>query len=262
MRFIKKDSVLRCDTTIFSTNYKGFYLSTTRVHEVKEASVGPADMKWDAYVNNKLSFLFNRQKQKLDQIYMDMIANDCKLNREILRVKIGFSTVNIDSVIPLLPLQPGQFGRNVGEVMYVYQCTQVDVEMQPMRDKCYKELPVWHNNATRFLQPVTRLILPVEFVPINMTCSNVLQLIYRDINRRWIRFPEKTKTPEPLKFSLMELANHVRFKPVEVEAGGIYSEKDIQKAREYILFPVTRAQILSDMVNVAMQHNVLGSRPN
>jgi hypothetical protein len=219
-------------------------------------------MKWEAYVNNKLSFLFNRQEQKLEQIYMEMIANDCKLNREILRVKIGFSTVNIDSVIPLLPLQPGQFGRNVGEVMYVYQCTQVDVEMQPMRDKCYKELPVWHNNATRFLQPVTRLILPIEFVPINMTCSNVLQPIYRDINGRWIRFPEKTEAPEPLKFSLMELANHVKFKAVEVEAGGIYSEKDIQKAREHILFPVTRAQILSDMVSVAMQHYVPGGRPN
>jgi len=184
MRFVKRDSVVRCDTTMFSTNYKGFFLSTTRVHEVKEARVGPTEMKWEAYVNNKLSFFFNRQEQKAEQIYMEMIANDCKLNREILRVKIGFSTVNIDSVIPLLPLQPGQFGRNVGEVMYVYQCTQVDVEMQPMRDKCYKELPVWHNNATRFLQPVTRLILPLEFIPINMTCSNVLQPIYRDINGR------------------------------------------------------------------------------
>jgi len=60
----------------------------------------------------------------------------------------------------------------------------------------------------------------------------------------------------------MELANHVRFKPIEVEAGGIYSEKDIQKAREHILFPVTRAQILSDMVSVAMQHYVPGNRPN
>jgi len=45
IRFVKKDSVVRCDTTMFSTNYKGFYLCTTRVHEVKEATVGPADMK-------------------------------------------------------------------------------------------------------------------------------------------------------------------------------------------------------------------------
>jgi len=98
MRFIKKETVSRCDTKMFATNYKGFYLSKIRVHDITRTGVEPTDMKWEAYVNNKLAFLFNRQEQKMENIYLNMVSNDCKLNREILQLKLDVATVNTDSV--------------------------------------------------------------------------------------------------------------------------------------------------------------------
>jgi hypothetical protein len=70
MRFVRKDPVLRCGTTMYSTNYKGFYLSKAKVHDGGKAQIDVTQIKWDMYLNNKLSFLFNKQEEKIENIFI------------------------------------------------------------------------------------------------------------------------------------------------------------------------------------------------
>ena len=43
-----------------------------------------ADTQWDAYFNNKIDYTFHQLSTTIEDVYREMMQNDCRLNREIL----------------------------------------------------------------------------------------------------------------------------------------------------------------------------------
>ena len=259
MRFIKGKSVTKCSEILFATNYPNIYVSP-RVVEKAKPKPSKTDINTYIYFNNKIDFLYHHSLMSRARMYEETIANDCKLNKEILRTKLAVAITNPDIVAPLLPLENGVFGRIMGEVLYTYKCSVREVILRSTED-CTNELPVTLNGKPRFVQPITRLLIPENTIPKSIRCSNVMAPMYQLIENMWVTLPSKTTVANPGKLELTKLKREITFTPMEdIAKSGLYNPKDIEEARKYILFPLVRQRVLTEMAQTVMSHG--GDRPD
>ena len=250
IRFVLKGIITKCSTPVNSTDYEGIYVSTEIVHSAK-ANIDKTDIKLQHYFNNKMNFLYHHGMMKLEKVYQETIINDCRLNREIVKTKLAIAMTNPDVITPLL-LEPGTFARVMGEVLYTYKCQKVDIKDIKIRDnkgKCTNELPIIYSGRAAYLSPITRIInYDVRSVKI-INCSNYMSPMYEVQQGTWITLPDKHIVLPPSKMELIELIYDEKFKPLDtVSSNGVYSSKDIEAARRFILFPQKRERILTEMV--------------
>ena len=100
MRFIRKEPLTKCGKIVYQTNYKGILLSKEHVNEAKK--IDKIDIKNTNYMNNKMDFLFHILQNSIKDVYQEMIINDCRLNREILRNRFAMVISNPSLVAPML----------------------------------------------------------------------------------------------------------------------------------------------------------------
>ena len=252
MRFILKESITKCDETIRSTNYKGIYVSRKTIVEAKTA-LDKTDVNTFTYFNNKMDFLFHTNRKSMEKAYEETVRNDCRLNREILRTKLAVAITNPNIVTPLLPLEKGIFGRMMGEVLFTYKCSQVNVVLAQTIE-CTNELPVVFQGKLRYVEPITRILSPPGTVIKSINCSNVLAPIYQITPTTWVSLPGKVKVDNPKQLELMALEKGQTFKELEgIATSGLYSPADIDAARKYILFPQQQQKVMTEIVQLSMQ---------
>ena len=252
MRFILKESITKCDESVRSTNYKGIYVSRKTLTEAKTA-LDKTDVNTFTYFNNKMDFLFHTNRKSMEKAYEETVRNDCKLNREILRTKLAVAITNPNIVTPLLPLEKGIFGRMMGEVLFTYKCSQVNVVLAQTLE-CTNELPVVYEGKLRYVEPITRILSPPDTVIKPINCSNVLAPIYQITPTTWVSLPGKVKVDNPKQLELMTLEKGQVFKELEgIATSGLYSPADIEAARKYILFPQQQQKVMTEIVQLSMQ---------
>ena len=251
LRFIIGKHLDKCGETVRRTNYKGIYVSKTKLQESK-TKLDKTDINFFTYFNNKLDFLFHTNRKSLAKAYEETIKNDCKLNREILRTKLAVAITNPHIVTPLLPLEKGVFGRMMGEALFTYKCTRVEAELAPLTE-CTNELPVKIDGQLRFVEPVTRILLPIGTKIKPIGCSNVLAPIYQIASNTWISLPGRNRAETPKQLELVNLGMEQIFKPLEgIATSGLYKAEDIAEARKYILFPQQRQKVITELVQRTM----------
>ena len=91
-------------------------------------------------------------------MYSEVILNDCKLNREIFRNRLGLIFSNPNLAAPMLISENGVFGRVLGEVMFTYKCKEVVVQLIK-NNVCTNELPVMFQGELRYFEPITRVLV-------------------------------------------------------------------------------------------------------
>ena len=74
-------------------------MSTSIIADAKP-KLSTADTQWDAYFNNKIDYTFHQLSTTIEDVYREMMQNDCKLNREILRTKMALVATNPDMSPP------------------------------------------------------------------------------------------------------------------------------------------------------------------
>ena len=255
IRLILKGDTAKCSEKVTKTDYEGIYVTTGTLVNARP-KLDKTDLKLQHYFNNKMSYMYHHGLMQMEKFYLETIANDCKLNREIIKTKLAVVMTNPDAITPLLPLEAGTFARVMGEVLYTYKCPQVNVAIRHS-EACTAELPITFNGKEVYLNPVTRVIIHENMGIKPLNCSNVMSPMYELTPGHWISLPSRTRIPAPRQLELIKLNHTQLFEPLQgVEQGGIYVEKDIEDARRFIMFPEKRARILTEMV-----YTVSGGRP-
>jgi len=62
------------------------------------------DIAWNMYFNNKIDFIHFKVMNTIEDVYRDLMLNDCRLNREILQTKMALVATNPDMTPPAMPL--------------------------------------------------------------------------------------------------------------------------------------------------------------
>ena len=252
LRFVLKDDALRCGTTVQRTNYPNIYVSKKLIQD-GAVKVLREDADLSKYFNNKIDYLYHLQLLTMEQFYEEVVSNDCRLNREIIRTKLAIALTNQDVVAPVLSLQEGTYARVMGEVIHTYQCRKVEVNLATV-DYCTNELPVMYNGVLMFAKPITRILLSHAAKIDPSLCSNLLSPIYEWKTGIWITVPHRHKVPKPLTIELIKLSHEQAFHDIDnVGESGLYKQADLDAARRYVLFPEQRARVLTEMVYKAMK---------
>jgi len=139
---------------------------------------------------------------------------------------------------------PGFMAVVAGEAIHVIKCVPVDVLVRKS-EKCYVELPVTSRNTSLFLTPKSRIL---KRFGTERECSHELPTLYH-IENKWIQFtphPQIRQLP-PQQLTPMTTLSWEYLTPGSLAVSGIYSEKDIEKLRDHIMFPAEKPALLNTM---------------
>ena len=158
---------------------------------------------------------------------------------------MAFASVNPDVATPLLSSDKGIFGRVSGEALFVFRCTPVDVETRDT-SQCTNQLAVRYKAQDWFVEPVSRILTKK---PTKVPCSNIVTPRFRIDENLWISVPHRHKVPTPRTISSSTILDLLAFAPLDdINKKGIYSEEDIERARNQMLFPQLRGRVLTELV--------------
>jgi hypothetical protein len=233
LRFVRKKEVIHCGIRMFETNYEDIFVSSD---EVKAALPNPlpSDVRLSHYFNNKVDFLYHNGLTRIEDVYRETISRDCEINRELLRTKLAFASVNPDVATPLLSPDKGIFGRVSGEALYVFRCLPVDVEARDTTE-CTNQLAVKYKEQDWFVEPVSRILTRK---PTFILCSNIVTPRFRIQEDFWISVPYRHKVQTPRTVNSNAFPEQLSFASLDdISQKGLYSPEDIKKARNQMLFP-------------------------
>ena len=242
LRFIRKESKIKCNKKVYVTNYDNIYVSKHRLADA-QTNVKPVDLRQYYYFNNKIDYTYHRLLNKLETVYHETVKRDCLLHREVLRTKLTMAITNPDIATPLLSAEIGLFARTVGEVLYTFRCKPVLVTLRQEPDRCTNELPVIFQNQNLYLEPVTRMITKN---PTIIKCTRALAPKFQINGKVWISLPEQKPVTVPLTLELPKVTEVLQFNDIQnLAKKGLYTNAALEEASKYILFPRERARIMT-----------------
>jgi hypothetical protein len=249
IRLIRKSDAVRCQMKVFTTNYDYLYVSTEPILTAK-AGPAPTDIRLTLFLTNKMDYLYHANLAAIEDVYRDTIQRDCKIEREVLRTKLALAIANPEVATPLLSSQAGIYGRVTGEALLIFKCSPVDVQPRESLE-CTKQLPVTYMDKAVYMEPISRIITTK---PVKVECSAIVTPRFRMANNLWISSPHRTKAETPRTLSVMSSKEDLKFNSFdELDKNGIYSKEDLEKARNYIMFPQLRTRILTEIVQQSTQ---------
>lgn len=190
-------------------------------------------------------------------LYYNVMQQRCELEAEVLRNTLSFATLLPDEFAYRLMKGPGYMAVTAGEAIHVVKCIPVDVKVRKT-PVCYQELPVEVRNASLFLTPKTRILTRTET---QRGCTHELPTFYR-IEDVWVQF-----TPEPHVYPIppQQLLPITKISWKYITLGpladsGIYTEQDINRLRDHIMFPAEKPALLNSIARGVGGYSTGGNR--
>ncbi|XP_026830963.1 uncharacterized protein LOC113563493 [Ooceraea biroi] len=146
---------------------------------------------------------------------------------------------------------PGYMAVTAGEAVHVIKCIPVDVIVRRTKE-CYIELPVTVRNTSLFITPKSHVLTKMGTI---RECSYELPTLYR-IEDTWI---ELIPEPRVRRTSLQQLQPMTSMSwnyltPGPLASSGIYSQADLDKIRDHIMFPAEKPALLNSMARGITGH--------
>ncbi|KAG5892289.1 hypothetical protein JTB14_020320 [Gonioctena quinquepunctata] len=182
----------------------------------------------------KLSLLYHGQAEKIKNQFTteQIIVVEDNTKREILRTRLLMAPLVPSTLSQLVKESGGYVGRVLGEVLYIMRCVPRTVAIR-RTEKCYNELPIVVNNASKFMAPVTRII---QTHAEEVDCNGLMPPLYL-IDDQWMGlspYPTIKKAPEVLS---PESNLKLTFFPIQpVGTLGIYTQEEISNAQRILTF--------------------------
>ena len=205
------------------------------------------EMDLFTYINSKFVYVEKHIHTQLNNLYRDVVLQRCLLEQKVLKNSLSLATIQPDQFAFDFMRSPGYMAVLGGETIYIIKCVAVVVKLRES-DECYSELPVSKDNKSYFLTPRTR-ILKQNGIQIN--CNSILPSTY-EIDGVWYRFmPKPTETKNPHQMN----PNHKytwEYKSIgNLATSGIYTQEDLDKLRQAVMFPSDRPAILNILARKA-----------
>lgn len=147
---------------------------------------------------------------------------------------------------------PGFMAITAGEVIHIIKCIPVEVKIRHT-DECYVELPAYHGNISVFVSPKSEIITRQGT---QQDCNNLLPVMHQ-IDDIWYKFvpkPVESLAPQVLQPSTKPTWKYLN--PGSLASSGIYSDNDLSKLRDHIMFPVERPALMNTIVRGATGHHI------
>lgn len=189
----------------------------------------------------------------MTSLYHNVMQQKCELERQVITNVLSFATLQPDEFAYRLMKGPGYMAVTTGEAIQVIKCIPVEVTVRKA-ETCYTELPVTVRNDSFFLTPKSRIVTKFGN---ERECSNELPTLYR-IEDTWVQFtpkPQVIQSP-PQQLRPMASLSWKYLTPGPLAVSGIYSETDIEKLREHIMFPAEKPAVLNAIARGLTGHSM------
>lgn len=239
-----------CGYKLFRTEHpKLLVLETQRGRTFKIRSKITIDnLDIFAYVNSKFVYVEKHVKTQLTRMYQDIMEQKCALEHQILRNALSLSSIAPDEMAYRIMKTPGYTAVTSGEVIHLVKCAPAKCRIRHT-EGCYNELPVTYRNQSYFLLPRSRILVRKGT---GRECNDLLPTMYK-IDGTWFKI---TNRPiEVLAPPVIQPLTKPRWKYVSPDAlatSGIYTEEDLTRLRNHIMFPVERPAMLNVIAHGAM----------
>ena len=206
----------------------------------------PQNIGLEAYFNTKLTLLNRRFTSDLWKLQADNIINHCDQAREILANQIAIVESDPHAVQVFKDIPKGHTLAVSGELLYVFQCQPVTVNITET-STCHQDLPVVFKNETWFVHHKTRVLIkesPTTECTVNVPAG------FR-VGSAWIApgpVFTQLKAPPPLPVRGPVISH---FAPIRnLGNGGLYRLDDIRALHRIIQFPYERQASQTSMAQM------------
>lgn len=242
-----------CGYTLFQTEHpKLFILETTKRDALPHRGPIPMDnLDIFAYMNSKFVYVEKHIRHQMISLYHNVMQQKCELERQVITNALSFATLQPDEFAYRLMKGPGYMAVTAGEAIYVIKCIPVEATVRRTKE-CYTELPVTLRNDSLFFTPKSRVLTKFGN---QRECSFELPTLYR-VEDTWVQF---TPNPQIRQLSPQQLQplTSLTWKyltPGPLAKSGIYSEADIERLREHIMFPAEKPALLNSIARGLTGH--------
>jgi len=244
-----------CGYSILGTEHpKLFIFETQRGNTFKTKTETATDnLDIFAYVNSKFIYVEKHIRDQMTALYHDILIQKCELERQVLQNTLSIAALLPDEFAYRITKQPGHMAVAAGEVIHIIKCLPVEA-VPRQTNSCYIEFPVTVRNSSYFITPKSRILTRYGTTK---ECNPILPVQYYFENS-WVEInptPLIVSPPQELK-PLTALTWQYKT-PRSLATSGIYSERDIEKLRNHIMFPAEKSAVLYTIAQGYTGQNIL-----
>ena len=202
------------------------------------------------YVNFKFIYVERHIRTEVNRLCHDVFTQRCILEHQVFINALTLAIQSLDEFAYHLMKGPGHMSVIVGEVVYLLTCIPVEVKY-PKTEECYLQLPVFRENQSLFLSPRTHILTKSG---IQTNYNSFLQPMYL-FGETWYKLllnPVESIAPtivKPLTKATWKYVN-----PSSLATIGIYSQSDLDKLRDHIMFPAEKPMTLNSLAKEITGH--------
>ena len=112
-------------------------------------------VNYEAHLGTKLDFIEFNSIQRLQLNDLQMLKNDCELERSIMQSNLAYSHDSPRMAGFLLTNNRSMFLETNGNIAWLYHCPPLFSDLQVM-DKCYDRIPILFKGKIHYVDPITR----------------------------------------------------------------------------------------------------------
>ena len=139
---------------------------------------------------------------------------------------------------------------------YIVNCIPIDVKFR-QTDQCYLQLLIHKGNETLFLTPRTHIIIGKGT---ETSCNIFLPSVYFSSDAWYKVSPKPTESLPP---SIMKPTSKPSWKytnPASLATSGIYTQPDLDKLRDQIMFPAEKPNVLNSLAGDILGHSNINGK--
>ncbi|XP_043277259.1 uncharacterized protein [Venturia canescens] len=218
-----------CGYNLVRTEHPKLYILETQkgrtFAQKKQIPVNNLDIF--SYMNSKFIYVEKHIRTQIQNLYRDVVLQRCNLERQVIQNALNTAPLFPEKFATTIMKAHGYMAVVLGEVAHIIKCTPVDCSIRRTKE-CYNELPVTYRNESRYLSPISKVLLKAGT---QIECDPLLPALY-NIDSNWYRFSPQgvpAQTPQELHPTAHPSWN---YNPIgDLAVSGIYTVEEINQLR-------------------------------
>ncbi|XP_057322535.1 uncharacterized protein LOC130665921 [Microplitis mediator] len=243
-----------CGYKIIKTEHPKLFIvdSEDKHFFLRRTTLSTENMDIFAYVNTKIVYLEHHLRKEITALYNDVMQQQCELEKLILHNTLALASVNPAEFAFHFMKQPGYIAHLVGEVIRLAKCVPIEVKNRETTE-CFQELPVIRGEQEYFMLPKTHVLVKTGN---QIDCNSLIPPLY-NINNAWYQLlPQISPATAPEEIATKTKMSWKYTSPANLATGGIYSDDDLDRLRENMMFPIEKPAILNTIARGAIGQEI------
>ncbi|XP_057335847.1 uncharacterized protein LOC130674515 isoform X2 [Microplitis mediator] len=243
-----------CGYKIIKTEHPKLFIvdSEDKHFFLRRTTLSTENMDIFAYVNTKIVYLEHHLRKEITALYNDVMQQQCELEKLILHNTLALASVNPAEFAFHFMKQPGYIAHLAGEVIRLAKCVPIEVKNRKTTE-CFQELPVIRGEQEYFMLPKTHVLVKTGN---QIDCNSLIPPLY-NINNAWYQLlPQISPATAPEEIATRTKMSWKYTSPANLATGGIYSDDDLDRLRENMMFPIEKPAILNTIARGAIGQEI------